>query len=1034
MNNSKKPNESNNKKIQTNFNQKTAINKNIDNNSTSNPTKLFFTKKRKNTPEYAILFKFKFKSHIHFLFIIIIFLDLFSPSYNQISSEIIMKIKGKNNQKILNQDYTESPNEIYINDIHKTANTIIFNGLEHEENTVIIRWNKVMTNCEKMFKDLSNIISINLLNFDSSHVENMAYMFQDCSSLTQLDLSSLDTTRVTNMNSMFRGMYSLKFLYLNNFNTFFVLDMGYMFNGCSSLISLDLSSFNTSNVIKMNNMFKDCSSLIYLNMKSFTQQLSLDYSNIFDNTPNDLIFCISKNTTYISSQLKSKENKNDCSNTCFSENPKININKRKCANNCTSFDDNYKFEFNNICLESCPKDTNMTEDKCETICPADSPYIINNLQECIQKCTLAQNFQNFCSIKNLDNVNEDQLIEDIKNQLTSGNLNNLIENLAKGIQKEYFIRSHNVLFTLSTANNQKKNKDIKKSKIVLEECEDILRNENSMNKNESMIILKAEIFIDGIHIPITYYEIYNSRNRNKLSLESCKDIRITLSLPVSINEDIVYKYNSSSEYYNDLCYTYSLENKTDLVIPDRREEYANNSYALCENICEYNGYIYNTKQSLCSCEIKEDMPKFSEFKFDKSMLNSNFSKVQNFLNFHIMKCISVIFSSNGLEKNIGSYVIVVLTLAYFVLVTTFILYEYDEIYKDINDLFRMKKINRQRPTREEDNKERVINFAIDTNKHKRLIKNNKNIFPENKFLKTFAEISGKSTYLVLKKSENILSSENNNLHVSSLNKLPIKLHKRSLSNRKKNLPKEKDENNTDRNPIIELLRPIYNDYEMNSMSYKDALDKDKRSFIEYYLSLLRKKHILIFSFYTNNDYNSKMVKICIFLLDFGLYYTINSLFFTNATMHQIFIDSGKYNFKYHIPKITFSTLISSVLITVVSVFSSTEHNVIDFKRSRDNVAERATKLIQCMLIKYILFFIFGFEFMIFFWFYLSSFCAIYSHTQIHLLINTIISFSVSLIYPFILCIIPAVLRVLALKYEGPHGERMYKVTQLVEVI
>ena len=45
----------------------------------------------------------------------------------------------------------------------------------------------------------------------------------------------------------------------------------------------------------------------------------------------------------------------------------------------------------------------------------------------------------------------------------------------------------------------------------------------------------------------------------------------------------------------------------------------------------------------------------------------------------------------------------------------------------------------------------------------------------------------------------------------------------------------------------------YNDYEINTLDYKSALLIDKRSYCEYYLSLIRVKHLIIFSFYTNND-------------------------------------------------------------------------------------------------------------------------------------------------------------------------------------
>ena len=45
----------------------------------------------------------------------------------------------------------------------------------------------------------------------------------------------------------------------------------------------------------------------------------------------------------------------------------------------------------------------------------------------------------------------------------------------------------------------------------------------------------------------------------------------------------------------------------------------------------------------------------------------------------------------------------------------------------------------------------------------------------------------------------------------------------------------------------------YNDKELNSLSYKDALLKDHRTFIQYYLSLLRYGNLFMFSFVNNKD-------------------------------------------------------------------------------------------------------------------------------------------------------------------------------------
>ena len=61
-----------------------------------------------------------------------------------------------------------------------------------------------------------------------------------------------------------------------------------------------------------------------------------------------------------------------------------------------------------------------------------------------------------------------------------------------------------------------------------------------------------------------------------------------------------------------------------------------------------------------------------------------------------------------------------------------------------------------------------------------------------------------------------------------------------------------------------------NDHELNSLDYKEAIKLDKRTYLQYYWSLIKTKHILIFTFLPTKDYNSYIIKIELFL--FSVYF------------------------------------------------------------------------------------------------------------------------------------------------------------------
>ena len=126
-----------------------------------------------------------------------------------------------------------------------------------------------VTSMGRMFSECSSLTALDLSNFDTSNVTSMVGMFNECSSLTSLDLSSFDTSKVTYMGGMFSECSSLTSLDLSNFNTSKVTYISNMFSECSSLTALDLSSFDTSNVTSMSSMFYYCNHLTTLNLSSF---------------------------------------------------------------------------------------------------------------------------------------------------------------------------------------------------------------------------------------------------------------------------------------------------------------------------------------------------------------------------------------------------------------------------------------------------------------------------------------------------------------------------------------------------------------------------------------------------------------------------------------------------------------------------------------------------------------------------------------------------------------------------------------------
>ena len=97
------------------------------------------------------------------------------------------------------------------------------------------------------------------------------------------------------------------------------------------------------------------------------------------------------------------------------------------------------------------------------------------------------------------------------------------------------------------------------------------------------------------------------------------------------------------------------------------------------------------------------------------------------------------------------------------------------------------------------------------------------------------------------------------------------------------------------------------------------------------------------------------------------------------------------------------------------------------KGNKGNIA----KLFNCIYIKLIYFFIFILIFFGIYWYIISVFCGIYRNTQIIFIKDSIISFTVGLLYPFIFYLISVSLRVCSLRNSKKRCKYVYKFSYII---
>ena len=597
----------------------------------------------------------------------------------------------------------------------------------------------------------------------------------------------------------------------------------------------------------------------------------------------------------------------------------------------------------------------------------------------------------------------DNIIHNFEKLITSNNYN--ISKIING--KDEVMEDGKIKIILTTNNNQKKyiNKNI--TLIDLLDCETSIRNHYNISDNDILFIKKIEVIQDKMKIPKIEYDIYypfSDDHLTKLNTSTiCQNDKISLSIPLILNESLD-KLNSSSGYYNDICYLATSDSGTDILLKDRKNEFIEGNKTVCQEDCEFYYYNDSSHKANCLCIVKGSSNSFADIYINKTKLNNNFDDIKNkidFSNLRITSC-DVLNSKENIEKNPGFFLLLIILAIFIIAFIIFYIKGYNLLSIKIDKVI-FKKFKHEAVEKKENNN--IIN------KIKKPKKKNKN--------KT-----GKKSH-----DKKKASIDKNNSTNKFMNKIKIKSNDSDID-------KEKNKKNINKKPINTILKPD-TDYELNMLSYKEAIIYDKRTSCDYYASLIKNKQLIIFTFCAFNDYNSNIIKKVVFFISFALHYTVNALFFTDSSMHQIYEDEGNFNFSYQFPYIIFSAIISTIIIRLMLEFLIiTDKDILTVKLQTTkikaiNMKEKKLKYIK---IKFSIFFVLNLILLVLFWYYLTCFNAIYRNTQTYLIENTFISFGISLVYPFVINILPMIIRMNSIHSSTKNNQYSYKFSQIIQLI
>ena len=382
---------------------------------------------------------------------------------------------------------------------------------------------------------------------------------------------------------------------------------------------------------------------------------------------------------------------------------------------------------------------------------SESNIIAINSEE-LKECLFKENNTKECeeSITYEDLINQNYIPLNTKNSIDKvfELFQEHFKNKSINIKKNEIIVGEEVIFHLTTTEQNEKNNKI--SNIDLGECEKILQNIYKIE--DPLIIFMADIKRNDTNSTQVEYQVFNPNNLEKLNLSFCENMKIDIYSPIKMDYEvyILAKYlkeqgydifDSSGDFYNDICSTFKSYNNTDVILTDRRKYFYNKNITLCEDNCQYEGFDIELSKVNCLCDIKTRVNSdSSKIKFSPNKIIENFYKIEKYSNLKIIICYKQVFNLSRLKKNYGSYFMITIGLLFLISMIFISI----QLKRKINDILRdafmeflslNKQLNKKETIQKNKEKDDITSkklFKLKKNKKLKYKNENNNILNSNK--------------------------------------------------------------------------------------------------------------------------------------------------------------------------------------------------------------------------------------------------------------------------------------------------------------
>ena len=716
---------------------------------------------------------------------------------------------------------------------------------------------------------------------------------------------------------------------------------------------------------------------------------------------------------------KEDNNKYKCTITdkCPSNYIKFIEGKKRCIDECIN-DNIYKYEYDNKCYKQCPKGTFAS-------------YNNNNL--CINVTEPEKHIDNSIFKENKLNITGSNISMELLNSLSKEYYNQIGDtpNVVKSSNNDLNIYIYKDINTLEKLAEEAPLIDFgecyKKVKEYYGINDDLIVTiiNNETNKDIYGKSTNKYVFsfpdsgktIDTTNICDENDKIIIKEDLKHLvkGLDDQKEEYINFLTKQGINI-----FNISDKFYNDLCFYYESPNNKDVPLKDRISTFFPN-LSLCDPGCENKGVDLVKMKAKCECIFINILSNELMDNLSGGFL-SEIMSILSSVNIEVLKCFKNLFDKKSFSRAVGGYFILCLFFMKMICIIIFLTSKLYSIKKHIFSLsdsflvYKGKNMNAPPKRKKYNNRSKT---AIIKSNNELKDTSNSNYQNSRKFL-------GNSS---IKKDKEI-----NNLIINKF----------ELCEKNKNIFEKKEScnlvinmnNDPEKDKYLKQIKS-YLDESFDENDFLDVLDKETRTFCQYFMGKYKNNQIVVNTFCVQERFKPRTIKIIIFIITIELYLVVNALFYNEEYLSELFnSNKEEYLFSFvprRISHFVYSSVVNIIISFVIGFFYIEEDKVkrtfIRFYNDTLTLQHELVLTLKEIDNRFKLFVIFSIIISLFSFVYISCFNMVYPYIRIEWIVSSIFIFIVMQFVNLFIVFFECCIRFLAIRC---NSEKLFKLSLLLD--